>query len=92
MNANTFTSKNGKTYKRINKRKARNLYYASTHTECTRIYVVACNVRPVDNMMFPPFVLTFDRFERSFDSFVDEFEHFNCNNQLGRYAAFYIAE
>ena len=92
MNNNTFTSKSGKIYRRINKRKARNLYYSSTCSECTSIYVVACNVRPVDNMMVPPFVLTFDRFERSFDSFVDEFEHYNCNHQLGRYAAFYIVE
>lgn len=27
---------------------------------------------------------------RNFDSFINEFEYYNCNSEMGRYTAFYV--
>lgn len=71
------------TYKRINKKKARSLYNAGY-----TIYLTPCKIWPDDRGPIRPCPIS--KKEGPFDDRVNAFEYYNCNHQLGYYAAFYI--
>ena len=73
-------------YRRIDKRVARRLYDAGED-----VLFIPCNMRP-DNMWGLGMNLNKDDWSnenRSFDDVVMYFEWYNCNNETGRYTAFY---
>ena len=85
-----FTDKNGVTYERINKRKAKRLY-----NDGKTVILCPVNIRPFG---FCNFQGSFNRnncgtdflFE-NFEKLVDFYEHYNCNHcKTGYYAAFYF--
>lgn len=70
-------------YERISKRDARKYYNRGR-----RVYCLACNLNPL-----APFVHMCDMQYPSradFDTVVNAYEWWNCNNECGRYAAFYV--
>ena len=67
---------------RINKVKARKCY-----NEGKSFTIVACKMRPKFGIIFRP---TWKEQFRDFDAMVNNFEYYNCNNETGRYAAYYI--
>lgn len=68
---------------KINKAVARKLYNAS-HP----FWIVACNLRPQCGILIGS--ASFERMaDIPFDDMVNSFEYYNCNNDTGRYAAFY---
>ena len=72
--------KNGNFYfGRIPKNKARKLYKNSD------IIIVPKNMRPL-NIMCNQCIIPKDV---DFDKFVNEYEYYNCNNECGKYSAFY---
>lgn len=71
---------------RISKAKAKALYQ-----EDKPFYVVACNMRPeyavlIDEHSFE------QRVDTPFEVFLNYFIYYNCNNETGRYPAFYIED
>ena len=65
--------------RRINKREARNRFNKGED-----IYIRPCKLNPV---------LTYSiisRLSGNFDTAVDAFEYYNCNNETGTYASFYV--
>lgn len=90
----TFADKNGANWKRIDKRRARNLY-----SKGIDICITSDNFRPFHN--FGNSVITninnLDEYDRNksnvFDTLVNTFEIYNCiDKQTGYHAAFYIME
>ena len=73
-------------YTRINKTKARNLFYENKY-----IYIVPCNVAPnYSNQWIQPYMIN-NQAGRTFDQIINEFEYYNCNdNETGLYTAYYI--
>lgn len=78
---------------RISKANARKLF-----AEGKPVYCAACNMNPV----FPygtvhrldyaqPLEPGYEKEPISFDRIVNIFEYYNCNNETGRYDAFYTA-
>lgn len=52
-----------------------------------RIFIIPCNMRVCSNYQF----CYFDNNEvKDFDKFVNGFEWYNCNNELGKYSKFFI--
>lgn len=89
---------NGKLY-RVNKTVARKTYNAGKP-----IYMLPCKTR-LDNMWICPVKAISDQLtnigtsngydnviarNREFETVVNCFEYYNCNNELGRYTAFYL--
>lgn len=73
-----------KEFKRINKTVARRLY-----NEGKIIYLHPCKVHPNSAWMPPtPFIKVTDQTE--FGKLVNAFEYYNCDNERGRYCAYYI--
>ena len=76
--------------KRIRKNEARKRY-----NEGKEIIILPCKANP-KSAWFTGFTMVNDPAEkepvRDFDSYVNEFEYFNCCNELGYYAAYYIGE
>ena len=75
------------TYERIDKRKARKMYNAGQE-----VGIIPCKCNPA-SIWFNGFTMINDPSQeetRDFDSYVNEFEYFNCNAEMGRYAAFYL--
>lgn len=73
--------------KRINKATARKLWENNLN-----FILVPCKCSPAGlGSLDTETDLSSPDFEerRSFDAFVNEFEFYNCNNETGRYAAFY---
>lgn len=50
-------------------------------------YVYPCNVLPRNLFIAPLILRGTDSYE--FDKWVNEFEAYNCNKEVGRYASFY---
>lgn len=68
---------------KINKAAARKLYNTNRP-----FWIVACNLRPQCGILIGS--TSFERMaDIPFDNMVDSFEYYNCNNDTGRYAAFY---
>ena len=69
--------------KRINKAAARKLYTAG----CP-FWIVACGLRPQCGILIGS--CSFEKLaDIPFDTMVNSFEYYNCDNDAGRYAAFY---
>jgi len=71
----------GKTYKRINKRAAEKAFNEGV------VVICPCNMRPFGVWGMGVHITNCGR---AFDKIVNEFEFYNCNNETGRYAAFYV--
>ena len=82
-------------FKKIRKTTAKKLY-----DEGTQIYIVPCKVYPsFSNPWIKPFEMKKQdeqypslSFENTFESRINIFEDYNCNNELGRYTSFYITD
>ncbi len=78
---------NGTTYHRITKDIARKAYNAGK-----TVLLAPCKMNPTS-----PWIDAYKCYINSsrempdFDSFINSFEYYSCNNHTGRYAAFYIA-
>lgn len=74
-------------YARIRKDLARRLF-----NEGKTIYLTPSNVAASDsNPWIKPYTIN-NRSEKNFDNIVNNFEHYNCNHQLGYYTNFWISE
>ena len=75
--------------KRINKATARKMW-----NEGNNFIIVPCKCSPMGlGALYTSTDLSSEDIpRRSFDSFVNEFEYYNCNAETGRYAAFYTGE
>lgn len=69
----------------INKLKARNLY-----NKGFTIALLPCNVRSLTGIVQP--VRITKQPGMDFDKIVNEYEYYNCNNELGKYTHFYVDE
>lgn len=68
---------------KINKSTARKYW-----NEKKEFWITACNMRPVCGIL-----IQYDREnikETTFDKYINAFEYYNCDNQRGRYAAYYV--
>ena len=90
-NGHVFTNKHGEQFRRVNKREARNLANAGRS-----IGVCACKLDPFNPYWNPCAWYhpeeerdAFDGFD-TFDKFVNAYEYYNCSNEAGYYAAFYV--
>lgn len=88
MTNRTFTDRDGGTWVRVSKRRARSAYEAGGD-----VIITPANIEP-----FNPW-RTHARISRrkqwgvdvTFDSIVNEYECYNCNsNEVGRYPAYYV--
>lgn len=75
-------SKNGKYWERISKRQARSL-----HNQGLDLLVTACKIHPFGLM--GGIRLIGQGGEYDFDDWVSRFQHYNCNYECGKYAAFW---
>lgn len=75
-------------FKRIRKDKARKLYNAGA-----TVHLVPCKLRPDNSwgLMYDANYYNWNKCE-PFDTVVAAFEMYNCNNETGRYTAFYFEE
>lgn len=72
---------------RVSKNKARKL-----HEKGISVALIPCKLRP-GYPWFPECWLNVLPYRDStFDSTVNSFEHYNCSEESGRYAAFYVNE
>ena len=73
-------------YTRINKTKARRLFYQGKD-----IYIVPCNVScDFSNMWILPYKIN-TTIDFHFDTAINNFEYYNCNDkETGLYPAYYI--
>lgn len=71
-------------FTRVSKIKARRLF-----DENKAIYLIPAKCRFTTTGFVVPIKICNDG-DRSFDSIVNEFEYYNCNQELGGYAAFYV--
>lgn len=86
---------NGTTYKQVRKDTARKLY-AQGH----EIALLQCKANPFSlwvnfHTIMPklPFgSLENFTFEKQFDACVNSYEYYNCNNESGKYANFFVVE
>lgn len=72
-------------YERVSKHTARRFFMRGR-----QVYCLACNLNPLT-----PFVSMCDMRVFSngdFDTIVNGYEWYNCNNECGRYAAFYVPQ
>lgn len=75
-----------KPMKRINKTTARKLY-----NEHKDFWITACNMRPECGILIGS--SSFERMtETPFDTMVNSFTYYNCDNERGRYPAYYIED
>ena len=75
-------------YKRINKTAARNIYTAGGV-----VYVVPCLVPIKGSVWITAGEIISGLYpDRTFDQIINEYEYYNCNNELGRYTAYYIID
>lgn len=67
-------------YVKITKPVARHLY-----NKGIKILLAPCNLRPI-----PCGIYVSNASNRDFDKLINEFEYYNCNNETGRYTAYYV--
>lgn len=68
---------------RINKATARKLF-----NEGKEIWLTACNMRPECGILLN--TRNYTDLGNDFDKIVNAFQYYNCNNECGRYPAYYI--
>jgi hypothetical protein len=72
--------------KKINKVTARKLY-----NEGKEFWITACNMRPKAGILIGS--MSFERMaDIPFDTMVNSFTYYNCDNERGRYPAYYVEE
>ena len=72
--------------KKITKVTARKLY-----NEGKEFWITACKMRPEAGILIGS--LSFERMaDIPFDTMVDSFSYYNCDNERGRYPAYYVEE
>lgn len=72
--------------KRINKTAARKLY-----NEKKEFWITACNMRPEYGILIGS--VSFEHLTNiRFDTMVNNFAYYNCDNERGRYPAYYIED
>ena len=75
-----------KQMKKITKVTARKLY-----NEGKEIRITACNMRPEAGILIGS--TSFERMaDIPFDTMVNSFTYYNCDNERGRYPAYYVEE
>lgn len=92
FNGHIFTNQYGENFRRVNKTEARNLAKAG-HS----IGVCACKLNPSFNQFYnyckwyhpTEEAQAFDGY-KDFDSFVNSYEFYNCSNETGLYASYYV--
>ena len=73
-------------YSRISKSKARKLFVNEE-----KFYIFPCKVSPLNHWGLGMDVeCGLWGVGKEFDKFVNEYEYYNCNNELGKYSAFYV--
>ena len=73
-------------YVRISKSKARKLF-----ENYEKFTVVPCKVNPINSWGLGMEVEYFDwSVGCSFDEFMNNYQYYNCNSELGRYPSFYV--
>lgn len=70
--------------KKINKTQARKLWNAGKE-----FWMVACNMRYDCGLLIDPTRIATD-FNNEFDKLYNAFVYYNCDNERGRYPAFYV--
>ena len=81
------------TFKKVTRPTARKLFNAGQE-----IFVLPCKVSPAalqGKGWVQPVIIslaTTDERENKFERTISAFEYYNCNNELGYYASFYVAE
>lgn len=85
MNNCTFEDELQATWRRVSKRAARSAYERNE-----RITLVPCNYRPFGMWHVEYTTNEHDHDVYTFDQLVSSFEFYNCNNEAGRYASFYV--
>lgn len=82
----TVTDRDGVSWSRVNKRRARSAYNAGRDVIISPVYADP----------FGPWCLSvkLNRGEQwysdNFDSLVFDYEYYNCNSECGKYAAYYV--
>ena len=75
-----------KQMKKITKVTARKLY-----NEGKEFWITACNMRPETGILIGS--ASFERMaDIPFDTMVNSFTYYNCDNERGRYPAYYVEE
>ena len=75
-----------KQMKKITKVTARKLY-----NEGKELWITACNMRPETGILIGS--ASFERMaDIPFDTMVNSFTYYNCDNERGRYPAYYVEE
>ena len=75
-----------KQMKKITKVAARKLY-----NEGKEFWITSCNMRPETGILIGS--TSFERMaDIPFDTMVDSFTYYNCDNERGRYPAYYVEE
>lgn len=75
-----------KQMKKITKVTARKLY-----NEGKEFWITACNMRPEAGVLIGS--MSFERMaDIPFDTMVNSFTYYNCDNERGRYPAYYVEE
>lgn len=78
-----FNNYNDGTFKKVTKTTAKKLFEAGKN-----IYLIPCKAC-INSYWFSPYRVNKDC-ENTFQSIVNSFEYYNCNNELGKYTAFYV--
>ena len=73
------------TLTKVNKTRARNLY-----NKGVMITLIPCKVRTLTGIVQPAHIRK--QPGTDFDTILNEYEYYNCNNELGKYAHFYVDE
>lgn len=71
--------------KRVDKREARSRFYNGEN-----IYVEPCKFTPASRWLTHPILNRLSGIY--FDALVNDFEYYNCSNETGTYASFYIID
>lgn len=74
--------------KKITKSTARKLY-----NEKKNFWMTACNMRPEFGVLIGSLSFSYeDSGDWTFDQLVNSFTYYNCDNERGRYPAYYVEE
>lgn len=69
---------------RISKKEAKKLYESGQN-----VIIVACKMNPENHFLPSPIMNKILCHNESFEVWVNSFTYYNCNNETGRYPAFY---
>nr|DAG02237.1 MAG TPA: hypothetical protein [Siphoviridae sp. ctmqu18]DAI46367.1 MAG TPA: hypothetical protein [Caudoviricetes sp.] len=74
--------KDGKEYKKVDKRVARKLFDAGGV-----VYLAPCKANPCSDWVG---LIDIRKESAAFDTVINKFEYYNCNTELGKRAAYYV--